>query len=206
MSLDQLLVFLTLTLFLSASPGPVMLTCMANGGRYGVYQSLPGMAGATMGNLVLIVLSSFGISVLLKQSDMLFRIMQWVGAAYLIWLGLKTCLQPIHHEMNAHSRVQGSATTLLWQSFGIAVSNPKGLIYFGALFPQFLTSEKPLLPQLVVLTGLFISIDFAWMLIYTKSGSAIMKWLRSPQHKHLFQYCAGGVLIVAGILLAFTNF
>lgn len=206
MSLDQLLVFLTLTLFLSASPGPVMLACMTNGGRHGVYQALWGMAGATLGNLVLIALSSFGIGMLLKQSDMLFRIMQWIGAAYLIWLGLKTCAQPIHHDMDAHHQAQGSATTLLWQSFGIAVSNPKGLIYFGALFPQFLTSDKPLLPQLIVLTGLFISIDFAWMLSYAKSGSAIMSWLRSPQHKRLFQYCAGGALILAGILLAFTNF
>lgn len=178
-----------------------MLLCMGNGGRYGVRYALWGMAGIIAGNLVLILLSSLGLGLLLERSERIFIIIQWLGAAYLIWLGVRLCLQPIvtEPELNAADRL--SPSKLFIQSLGVALSNPKGLIYFSALFPQFLSPERALLPQLLLLIGLFMSIDFIWMLIYAKGGSTITRWLHSPHHRRIFQYCSGGALMVAGVLL-----
>lgn len=199
---DQLLVFLTVTLLLSASPGPVMLSAMANGGIYGVRHALWGMVGATVGNLSLIALSIAGMALVLQSSEMLFRIIQWVGAAYLVWLGLKIARQSVEGEFATGKAMRDSGWQLFIKSFGIAVSNPKGLLYFGALFPQFISPARALLPQLSLLVGLFVVIDLISMLIYAKSGSFIVSWLRSPQHRKWFNRIAGGALIAAGIAMA----
>lgn len=199
---DQLLLYLTVTLLVSISPGPVMLSAMANGGIYGVRHALWGMAGATFGNLILITLSAAGMALVLKSSDVLFRTIQWVGAAYLIWLGLKVCLQPVNSEFVTGKATRDSGWRLFIKSVGIAVSNPKGLIYFGALFPQFISQTQALLPQLALLVSLFVVIDLISMLIYAKSGSFIVSWLRSPQHRRWFNRASGGALMAAGLAMA----
>jgi homoserine/homoserine lactone efflux protein len=200
---DQLLVYLTVTFLVSISPGPVMLSAMANGGIYGVRHALWGMAGATFGNLILIALSAAGMALVLKSSDMLFRTIQWVGAAYLIWLGLKICLQPVDGEFVTGKASRDSGWKLFIKSVGIAVSNPKGLIYFGALFPQFISPTQALLPQLALLVSLFVVIDLISMLVYAKGGSFIVSWLHSPQHRRWFNRVAGGALMLAGLMLFF---
>jgi len=205
MPLDQLFIFLSLTLLVSASPGPVMLAAMANGGLYGVRRAIWGMVGATAGNLVLIVLSAVGMGLVLKNSDTLFRTIQWLGAAYLIWLGIKMCLQPASENIAANAIRESANAHLFFKSFGIAISNPKGLIYFGALFPQFIAPERPLVPQLALLVSLFVVIDIVWMLAYAKGGSFIMGWLRSPLHRRWFNCVAGGALMIAGIMLLWVT-
>jgi homoserine/homoserine lactone efflux protein len=199
MHLDQLLLFLTVTLFVSASPGPVMLSAMANGGIYGVRHAIWGMAGATAGNLLLIVLSSVGMGLVLKNSPAFFSAIQWVGAAYLIWQGIKICFQSVNENIDTNPKA--ASTHLFFKSFGIAISNPKGLIYFGALFPQFIAPERPLAPQLALLVSLFVVMDFIWMLAYAKGGSFIMGWLRNPLHRRWFNGVAGGALIFAGLIM-----
>lgn len=201
MPLDQFLVFFTLTFFVSASPGPVMLACMANGGFYGLRRSLWGMAGATLGNLLLMLLSALGMGLLLTRSDLLFNMIRWLGAAYLVWLGLKICLQPVTPELAAQAAAEGSPRALLIKSFIVAVGNPKGLVYFGALFPQFIATGRPLFLQFAVLTVVFVITDLLWMLAYAKGGSFIMGWLRSPAHQRWFNWISGGALIGAGVLM-----
>lgn len=179
-----------------------MLSAMANGGIYGVRHALWGMVGATVGNLSLIALSIAGMALVLQSSEMLFRIIQWAGAAYLVWLGLKIARQSVEGEFATGKAMRDSGWQLFIKSFGIAVSNPKGLLYFGALFPQFISPARALLPQLSLLVGLFVVIDLISMLIYAKSGSFIVSWLRSPQHRKWFNRIAGGALIAAGIAMA----
>lgn len=202
MPFDQLLVFITITLFVSASPGPVMLSAMANGGLYGVRHAAWGMAGATTGNLLLIALSFVGMALILKNSPMLFRALQWTGAAYLVWLGVKMYRQPIANDDMPSRAVRIKPSMLFLKSVGVAISNPKGLIYFGAFFPQFISLENALLNQLLLMVGAFIVIDTIWMLIYAQSGSFVVHWLRSPRQRRGFNRVAGSALVVAGIVMA----
>lgn len=203
--LDQLILFFTVTFFVSASPGPVMLSCMTNGGHYGVAKAFYGMAGASIGNLILMLLSALGLGLLLSEAVLLFTLIKWVGAAYLIFLGVQLFVKPIDPHADSHMHYTSSAAVLFFQSIGIAVSNPKGLIYFGALFPQFIAPEKPLALQFATLTAIFLLLDLVWMLIYAKSGSYIVRWLKTPRHHRLFNRLSGGALIGTGLLLAFTK-
>lgn len=202
MPVEHLTLFISLTFFVSLSPGPVMLACMTYGGQVGVARTLFAMAGASVGNLLLIGLSAIGASLLLKQHPWLFQALQWCGAAWLIWLGIQTFLrQP--ETIQTEKMDALSAKQLWWQAFVIALSNPKGLLYFGALFPQFLRPEQALLPQYFILVPVFLVIDLAWMLIYASSGSTIMRWIKNPRHQRGFNRVTGSLLALAGLLMAF---
>lgn len=202
MPIDQLLVFATVTLFMSASPGPVMLSTMANGGLYGVRYAAWGMAGATIGNLLLIALSLVGMALILKNSPALFSALRWGGAAYLVWLGIKMYRQPLYDSQVPDSTGHAEPLVLFLKSLGIAASNPKGVIYFGAFFPQFIALEHSLAPQLLLMVATFMVIDVFWMLIYAQGGSAMAAWLHSPDQRRGFNRIAGGALVGAGILAA----
>jgi homoserine/homoserine lactone efflux protein len=203
MPLEQLWLFTTITLVLSASPGPVMLACMIDAGRYGFAKSLYTMLGASVGNLVLMLLSALGLGLLVEQAEWIFHTIKWLGAAYLVYLGIQLALAPpLSIDMNAR---QIRSSHLFGKAFIVAVTNPKGLIYFGALFPQFIDIQRSMPPQFALLTVIFLAMDFVWMSIYALGGRSIMRWLKSPQHQRWFNWISGGALILAGCALAFTQ-
>lgn len=203
MPLDQLLLFVSMTFFVSASPGPVMLSCMAYAGRYGFKTSLYGMLGASCGNLVLMLLSALGIGLLVEQAASIFLWVQWIGAAYLAYLGLQlffaapTSVETTSASIPAHH--------LLSRAFIIAITNPKGLLYFGALFPAFINLDKNIAPQFALLTVIFLVMDFVWMALYAQGGSTLMQWLDKPEHQRWFNRISGGMLVVAGVTMGFTK-
>jgi len=203
MQLEHLLLFLTVTLFVSASPGPVMLSCMAYGGQVGLKRTTFAILGASTGNLCLILLSAVGASVLLKQYPWLFRAVQIGGALWLFWLGLQVARKPLTRIQSVTVDVL-SAWQLWWRSFVVAISNPKGLIYFGALFPQFIQADQPALQQYTALTTLFLIIDMSWMLLYAAGGKVIMGWIKNPRHERGFNWASGAALMLAGGFLLFS--
>jgi homoserine/homoserine lactone efflux protein len=204
MSLEQLWLFLSISLIVSASPGPTMLTCMIDAGRYGFRRSMFTMAGACLGNLVLVTISALGLGLLAEHAEWVFHAVKWIGAAYLVYLGIQLLQAKLSRLDNQTLEVRGQH--LLGKGFVIAVTNPKGLIYFGALFPQFIDITQPMPPQFIHLTCIFIFMDFLLMCVYALGGRSIMHWLKSPEHQRWFNWISGGVLILAGTLLAFSKF
>lgn len=203
MPLEQLWLFTTITLVVSASPGPVMLACMIDAGRYGFAKSLYTMLGASVGNLVLMLLSALGLGLLVEQAEWIFHTIKWIGAAYLIYLGIQLALAP-PLSIDIETR-QIRSSHLFSKAFIVAVTNPKGLIYFGALFPQFIDIQRSMPPQFALLTVIFLAMDLVWMGIYALGGRGIMRWLRSPKHQRWFNLISGGLLIAAGVALAFSK-
>ena len=203
MSLEQLWLFTTITLVLSASPGPVMLACMIDAGRYGFTKSTFTMLGASTGNLILMLLSALGLGLLVEQAEWIFHTIKWISAAYLVYLGIKLVLAP-PLSIDTQAR-QIRSSHLFRKSFIVALTNPKGLIYFGALMPPFIDVHKSMPPQFALLTIIFLAMDFIWMTIYAISGQSIMRWLKSPEHQRWFNWISGGALILAGGALAFTK-
>jgi len=203
MPLEQLWLFISITLVVSASPGPVMLACMIDAGRYGVAKSLYTMAGATLGNMALMLLSALGLGLVVEQAEWIFHSIKWIGAAYLIYLGIELIRAPAQEHKQS---MPGTPHKQLFsRAFIIAITNPKGLIYFGALFPQFIDIKQSLPPQFALLTVIFVAMDFMWMSIYALGGSSIMQWLKTPKNQRWFNWISGGLLIAAGIALAFSK-
>jgi homoserine/homoserine lactone efflux protein len=203
MPLEQLWLFTTITLVLSASPGPVMLACMIDAGRYGFRKSLYTMLGASAGNLVLMLLSALGLGLLVEQAEWIFHTIKWIGAAYLVYLGIQMVLVPAL-SVDMESRAIRSSH-LFSKAFIVAVTNPKGLIYFGALFPQFIDIQRSMPPQFALLTVIFLAMDFVWMSIYAIGGRSIVRWLKSSEHQRWFNWISGSALILAGGALALAK-
>ena len=189
---------------MSASPGPVMLSCMANGGRFGMRAAFMGMLGACGGNLVLVALSAFGLGLIVSQNDTLFNIVKWGGAAYLAFLGVQIIRKPVTTDVSHASQITSTRSVVL-NSFLIAISNPKGIIYFGALFPQFISYQQPIGFQFFILTITFLITDLIWMFAYAIAGNKIMQWLKSPKHQLWFNTLSGLVLIIAALFMAFAG-
>ncbi len=205
MSITNYSLFLTLTFIVSASPGPVMLSCMANGGRLGLRKAFVGMLGAGTGNLCLVALSAFGLGLVVSQNELLFDAIKWIGAAYLVFIGVQIMRAPLQ-KGDAQLAADATSTASVWRaSFFIALSNPKGLIYFGALFPQFISYQQPLAVQFLILTMTFLITDLIWMFAYAIAGNKIMRWLTTPKHQTLFNTCSGLILIAVGIFMALTG-
>ena len=205
MPITNFSLFLSVTFVVSASPGPVMLSCMSNGGRLGLRKAVVGMIAASAGNLVLLGLSALGLGLIVSQNDFLFNAMKWLGALYLVYLGIQIVRTPIKLESTEDTPALSSTKSVWWSSFFIALSNPKGLIYFGALFPQFINYQQPLALQFLVLTITFLVTDLIWMLIYALAGNKIMQWLKAPNHQKLFNSTSGFILVAAGIFMALSG-
>lgn len=201
--MDHLWLFISLSFFLSASPGPVMLTCMADAARFGIKHSLFTMLGASLGNLLLVLLTALGIGVLVTSAQWLLVAMQWLGAAYLVYLGIAQMraapLSPLRVQQQVHKH------RLLGKAFLVAITNPKGFIYFGALFPQFINLQQPLGGQFTQLTLIFLSLDLLWMLVYAWGGALLMAWLKEEKHQRWFNRLCGAALVCAGLALGLSR-
>lgn len=199
--LNSLLTFITLSCLLSASPGPVMINAMADAARYGTRKSIPSMLGVSLGNLLLMVLSALGVALFLQESPAALTWIQYVGGLYLIYLGVDLVRSPVGTFAGKTSK----ESRLFLKGFFIAVTNPKGIIYFSAFFPQFINTSQHWLLQYVCLGLICLLIDLVWMFIYAIFGKKIMQWVQSPQNQKRFNWFCGGLLILAGLLLGFYN-
>ncbi len=200
--LNHLVAFLSVTLLLSASPGPVMINCMSDAAHYGLKKTLLSMLGISLGNLMLILLSALGVALFLKKFPDALVWIQYIGGAYLIYLGVQLFRRPAAEPKTA---TEYQSPHLFLKGFLIAATNPKGIIYFGALFPQFINQAQNLSLQYVYLTVIFLSIDLCWMFIYAIAGKKIMGWIQSPEDQKIFNRICGGLLIAAGVVLGFYN-
>jgi threonine/homoserine/homoserine lactone efflux protein len=162
MNLTDWLLYLSVVVISTASPGPAVLLSITNAVRYGwrssVYSSLGNITGLT----VLCGLSILGISTLFSFSAELFVVLKIVGACYLMYLGYKQWTSP-SAEVPMPSQLKASLTyekrQLFLQGLGVAVTNPKALLFFGALFPQFISIELPFFRKLS--GAIFVSLGVA---------------------------------------------
>jgi homoserine/homoserine lactone efflux protein len=199
MSPSHLLLFAATELLLSMTPGPAVLLVVSLGMRRGFASSRRGAAGILTGNAIYFALSAAGLGALLLASKRVFDVLQIAGAAYLILLGLKMALFPSRpeplEELKARrlddSFVQGLVTQL---------ANPKALVFFTALLPQFVDASKPMTMQFVVLGVISILVELPVLLAYgfaADRGRAVY-----GKHAPLIERLSGACLVAAGAKLA----
>jgi homoserine/homoserine lactone efflux protein len=145
MTLQTLFVFAAMEFVFSITPGPAVLLISAYGFRRGASAAIAANLGVQTGNTIYLVLSAAGLGALLVASALAFQIVKWSGAAYLVGLGVWTIWKagkapPDEQSLGtlSHPYVQALLTQL---------GNPKAVLFFGALIPQFLNTHAPLLPQ-----------------------------------------------------------
>lgn len=171
---DSLLVFAAAAVVTVASPGPTSLLALNNGARWGLAAATPGIAGAVLSDLVLIAAVALGLGALVAASPWALELLRWCGAGYLAWLGM----QMLRASSRFHRSADGDRASapeagrrVFLRSFTVAVSNPKGYLFFLALLPAFMDPAQSALPQYSLLAITFAAIDAVVLLAYAGAGA-----------------------------------
>jgi len=197
------LVFALVAFIGIATPGPTVLLALTNGSRFGVRSACFGMIGAMLSDVVLIGAVALGLGALLAASEFWFGVVKWIGVGYLAFLGVMLLRSKGTLDQRLRSAGRdgsGSAWSIFFKSFLVAVTNPKGYLFFSAFLPQFIDPVAPQIGQYAVLATVFASIDFLVMFGYALLGSHAVRMLRTSGALWLDRMCGGALLVLAGSL------
>lgn len=186
-----------------ATPGPTVLLALTNGSRFGVPRSCFGMVGAVLSDFVLIAAVSLGLGALLAASEFWFATVKWIGVGYLAFLGIMLLRSKGTLDASLATNTQGtsgSRTSIFLKSFLVAVTNPKGYLFFSAFLPQFIVPTAPQAPQYSALALVFASIDLLVMFTYALLGSRAVRVLKNSGALWLDRVCGGALLSLAATL------
>ncbi|MEY4590587.1 MAG: hypothetical protein RL497_2663 [Pseudomonadota bacterium] len=201
MSLESLLQFILITTAVSISPGPVMLLCLALGCRLPLKRVSAAMLGASLGNIFLMLLSALGLGSLVALWPTAFSVVAMLGAVYLFYLGVQLWRAPWVDFSCAADIQQDSYKQLLRRGFVVAASNPKGIVYFGALIPPFLQHTTHFMFAAVLLTVVFLFIDLTVMVVYAKLGKQLTQFLIKPSAQRRCNQVLASLLMLMAVWL-----
>ena len=196
MSAELLMTYILVCTVLAATPGPTMSLVVANSSIYGLRAGLMTIAGNTAGLIILVTIAVLGMNTLMVFVAQWFDWLRWIGAAYLIWLGVSQIRAASNKDQEKPVLKQPGNHHI--QGFFIALSNPKVLLFLGAFFPQFIRPNDDISTQLIILAILFVftlSLVDCIIAVFAYRASKIL----SSQWRYLTDYIAGSILIIGGL-------
>jgi homoserine/homoserine lactone efflux protein len=193
--------FLLITSIMVITPGPIVTLVIATGASQGIRSALTTVIGTTLGNAILIAAIAFGLSFVLKYAAVLFEVLRWAGAAYLIWLGI----QAWRHAGDNDAAAAPSGHVHFWRGFAVALSNPKTIAFFTAFLPQFVDPSLPVDRQLAVMCAVTVvgaaCTDAGWA-VAAGLGRA---WFMTSWRAKLLGRLSGVALIGGGVWLSLAR-
>ena len=203
---SQLTFFIGASLALLLVPGPAVLYITARSANQGQLAGLVSVLAIETANFLQAVAATLGLSAILLSSALAFDIVKYLGAAYLIYLGIRKLLIP-EKGMESGEIKPESLTRIYWQGFAINLLNPKTALFFFAFLPQFVDPKKGnVTGQTLLLGALFVGLALITDSLYALAASSLAERLRGNQHFLKGQrYFAGLVYVGLGITTALTG-
>jgi len=202
-SLETLIIFFMTTLVVVLSPGPAALAVTAEAASNGFKKSTLVILGIASANVVFFILSATGIITLIIASQTLFNLIKWIGVAYLLYLGFTAVFSQSGPLSIQTSKNKPSKTYKIFiRGFVLEISNPKALLYFSALLPQFVDINVPVVPQLIILCFITMILDLVCYSLYGYLGFKSRGKFIKPIIIKLINRSAGAMLIFAGLKMA----
>lgn len=193
--------FLVAMFVMAITPGPANLFAIATGMERGKTAALLGVVGMNTATLVWFACSALGLGALIIAFPKAFHILALAGAAYLVWLGLKSLWAGIRNlESHASATVRASRSAF-FDGFMVQIANPKILLFFSAVLPPFLDVDRPLVPQLIMFACATIGMDLFSMSAYGVGGAALSSRMNEPGFRRGFAILVGVLLITAAGLI-----
>lgn len=205
-----MMTFETWVTFVAASgvllviPGPTILLVLSYALGRGWKVAAPTATGVALGDFTAMTLSMLGVGALLASSAALFVTLKWIGAAYLIWLGIKLWRAGDTLETEARTE-EIPAGRMLAHAWLVTTLNPKSLIFFVAFLPQFLDPEQSFWVQMAIFEATFVTLAFANAFGYALLGARARRFAESPRAIRLVNRVGGTALIGAGTAAALTT-
>lgn len=198
-----MITYLVMTFFVVLSPGidTALITkrTMANGRKDGLQMAF----GITAGSLVHTLAATLGISMLILQSAVAFTLLKWIGALYLIYLGIRSLIKrPVEQPAEGKQIKEGNAFK---EGLLCNILNPKVAIFFITFLPQFVTSKETAMIELFMMGTIYAVVSILWFVCYVCFLYYVREWLLSPKVQGYMEKATGIVLVGFGIKLLFTQ-
>jgi homoserine/homoserine lactone efflux protein len=197
------LLFVVTEAVLSMAPGPAVLYVLSQALRRGARASVWASGGILAANAIYFALSATSLGALIVTSYRVFFLIKWIGAVYLVYLGLRSWFgKGSVASLREPTTASGRSQRLARDGFLLQAANPKALLFFTAILPQFLDPRQGVGIQILVLGISSIVVEFAILFIYGQLAGRALATARSPRFEKLTNRAAGSLLIGAGLGLA----
>ncbi|NDW54129.1 LysE family translocator [Aliiroseovarius sp. PrR006] len=205
MTFDSWTLYIGTVLALMITPGPSQLLMMSNSGAHGFRRALSTASGDLFANVLHMLAAGLGLAVLIAASATALAVIKWVGVAYLLWLGVRMFLRAKTDGIGAPSARASVSLYALWmQGFLTSAANPKAVMFFAALFPQFISADSAFWPQFLILSATYIIMDGMFLSVYGLGASWIASRFKGSA-KLWVDRVGGGFMVLAAILLGFKS-
>ena len=199
MELNTWLIYAAAAAGLSLTPGPNGLLALTHGALHGVRKTLFTIAGGALGFTSVIAVSLFGIGALLAAASELLVVLKWVGGAYLVWLGIGVWRSPAMGATQGPDQRVITRVNVFRQGLLASITNPKGILFFVAFLPQFLSEDIPLLTQFLVMAITFVGIEIITETVIALGAAKIQPLL--ARFGKRFNRVFGAMFMLIGVLL-----
>lgn len=202
MSIEVWSAYVAAVVIMMITPGPSQLLMMSNSMANGFRRSLATAAGDLSANVLQMLAAGIGLGAVILASEHAFTAIKWLGAAYLVWMGIGRIRRAGRGGTRTAER---SALGTLWlQGFVTSAANPRAVVFFAALFPQFISVNSAFWPQFLILSATYIAIDAAFLSAYGSGAAWIVARLGAVARTWLDRV-SGGFLVAAGIVLGLKS-
>ncbi|MBB4222722.1 LysE family translocator [Variovorax guangxiensis] len=207
MTLSAYLLFLPACFAINMAFGPNNLLSVTNGARHGVSPAVIAASGRLVAFAIMIAIAGLGMGAVLVASELAFDVIKYIGAAYLVWIGIRLLRAPAPTaEVQARDAVSAppSMRALVRQEFTVAAGNPKAILVFTAFFPQFVVPGA--YASSYLLLGLtFLVFELVAIALYALLGARMRRLANGSRAMRWFNRISGSMMVGFGLILAFTR-
>ncbi|MCU6433425.1 LysE family translocator [Undibacterium sp. Jales W-56] len=201
--MENWLLFTATEAALSLSPGPAVMMVVAYGIARGWRVSLFVTLGILTGNALFFVISATGIGSIILASPKLFMAIKYLGAAYLVYLGLSAIFgKPSPITLSSLDNKPQSGRRIFISALMLQMTNPKAMLGFVAILPQFIDPQQPIVLQMSILAACSMIPEFFILLGYGMLANKASHWATQPKYSVITERIAGTFVLIAGILVA----
>jgi threonine/homoserine/homoserine lactone efflux protein len=209
MTFDYFLAYFLILFIATITPGPNMLLAINHGINHGILRTIYSALGNLIGNLLMALVSILGLGAVLLASGIVFNIIKWIGIIYLIFIGLKLIFEPVKRDISNDNDDKPAynkrKVRLFLDGFIIAIGNPKGILFFTALFPQFINVKYATLSGFMIVFITLGIVAFGCYMLYAIFGARLNRLFRLHSFRQLFNRITGSILIGTGLAIAFSK-
>ncbi|TWG67433.1 LysE family translocator [Aminobacter sp. J44] len=202
MSFETWAAFAVASAIMLAIPGPTILLVVSYALSHGRRVASATVAGVALGDFTAMTASMLGVGALLATSATLFTVLKWIGAAYLVYLGIKLWRAPVGDGAIPQAEKETNARRIFLHAYVVTALNPKSIIFFVAFLPQFLDPAAPALTQMVVFETTFVILATLNAAAYALLASMARGAIRKPSVQRIVNRTGGSLLIGAAMLAA----
>jgi threonine/homoserine/homoserine lactone efflux protein len=203
MLLEHWLAFVAASAILLAIPGPTILLVISYAMSHGRKVASATVAGVALGDFTAMTASMLGLGALLAASAALFTALKWIGAGYLIYLGIKLWRAPVSGQSADAGEAEAQSARpfrIFLHAYAVTALNPKSIVFFVAFLPQFLDLGQPLFFQMVVFEATFLALATLNATLYGLLAAMARNTIRKPKVQRIVNRTGGTLMIGAGLL------